>query len=131
MVVTAHCWLLRWLHHIFHLCLREPSDAPKWAHTQSCDLHLDKCNHRHRLCRPRLLVSQVALYLSLLHLLITDSPSSILGTSLSLHLITPHCKLGEIFLLKTLKHKKSRKSSLTFGIYSSIFIGNSVAICGR
>ena len=48
-----------------------------------------------------------------------------------LHLIAHHCKLGEIFLLKTLKHKKPRKSSLTFGIYSSIFVGISVAICGR
>ena len=30
-----------------------------------------------------------------------------------------------------LRHKKSRKSSLTFGIYSSIFVGISVAICRR
>ena len=48
-----------------------------------------------------------------------------------LHLIAHHCKLGEMFLLKTLRHKKSRKSSLTFGIYSSIFVGISVAICRR
>ena len=48
-----------------------------------------------------------------------------------LHLVAVHCKLGEIFLLKRLKHKKSRKSSLTFGIYSSIFVEISVAICGR
>ena len=48
-----------------------------------------------------------------------------------LYLIAHHCKLGEIFLLKRLKHKKSRKSSLTFGIYSSIFIGFSVAFRER
>ena len=49
----------------------------------------------------------------------------------SLRLVALHCKLGEIFLLKRLKHKKSRKSSLTFGIYSSIFVGFSFAVCGR
>ena len=48
-----------------------------------------------------------------------------------LHLIALHCKLGEIFLLKTLKHKKSRKSSLTFEIFSSIFVGFPVAFCER
>ena len=48
-----------------------------------------------------------------------------------LHFTAHHCKLGEIFLLKRLKYKKIRKSSLTFGIYSSIFVGNSVAICER
>ena len=37
-----------------------------------------------------------------------------------LHLIAHHCKLGEIFLLKTLRHTKIPKSSLTFGIFSSI-----------
>lgn len=42
------------------------------------------------------------------------------------HLVAVHCKLGEIFLLKTLKHKKSRKLNSTFGIYSSILVGVSV-----
>ena len=51
--------------------------------------------------------------------------------ALLLQLVALHCKLGEIFLLKILKHEKSRKSSLTFGIYSSIFVGFYVAICGR
>ena len=48
-----------------------------------------------------------------------------------LHLVAHHCKLGEIFLLKTLRHRKIPKVSLTFGIFSSIFVGISVAICRR
>ena len=51
--------------------------------------------------------------------------------ALLLQLVATHCKLGEIFLLKRLKHIKIPKVDLTFGIYSSIFVGISVAICRR
>ena len=50
-----------------------------------------------------------------------------------LHLIAYHCKLDEIFLLKTLKHKKIPKVESSFRDFSSIlydfqpiFVGVSV-----